>query len=77
MVHTTKNGRGPKNGNAAQPPLCIAGNIKFIFGSRLFVWSEHNGHISHTELTKLAKSLGTLTHFPLPPPPLSWQEGVF
>ena len=46
MVHTTKNGRGPKNGNAAQPPLCIAGNTKFKCGSKL-VLSEQKGHATY------------------------------
>ena len=31
MVHTTKNGRGPKNGTTGQPPLCIAGKSQSVY----------------------------------------------
>ena len=53
MVHTTKNGRGPKNGSAAQPPLCIAGNTKFKL-VRIMT--------REIELTKTAESMGTFTY---------------
>ena len=70
MVHTTKNGRGPKNGNAAQPPLCIAGNTKFKCGSKL-VLSEQKGHATYhkprNRIDKIGQELGNVYTLPSPP----------